>query len=444
MTVRREAPPGLLIAAPRSGGGKTTITLGLMRAFRRRGLAVAGVKCGPDYIDPAFHAVATGHPGTNLDSWAMHPALLASFADAATSDTDLVLAEGLMGLFDGIPEVPGRSGSSADIAAAFGWPVLLVLDVSGQSQSAAAVALGCTAFDPRIRIAGVVLNRVGSARHRRLATDAIERIGLPVVGSVPRTPEITLPERHLGLVQASETAELDGILDRLGTLIETHVDLDRVLALAASSPGNDTAAPEKLIPPGQRIAIARDDAFSFLYPHLLVGWRQAGAEIDFFSPLADETPPPDCDVCWLPGGYPELHAGRLSAATTFRDGVRRLAADRPVHGECGGYMVLGRGIIDATGTRHRMLDLLSPVTSFERRRMTLGYREAELLDDSVLGRRGMCWRGHEFHYATVTDPGDDAPFALVRDAYGAAPVPVGSRRELVSGSFFHMIAPATA
>src|SRR5579863_4507995 len=211
-TSRMSAPPGLLIAAPRSGSGKTTLTLGLMRALTQRGMRILGVKCGPDYIDPAFHAVATGKPGLNLDSWAMPPSLQQTLAQGAAEATDLVICEGLMGLFDGVPGESGRSGSSADIAASFGWPIVLVLDVSGQSQSAAATALGCAKFDPRLTIAGVVLNRIGSPRHQMLATDAIERLGLPVLGALRRAPEITLPERHLGLVQAAETAELDGVL----------------------------------------------------------------------------------------------------------------------------------------------------------------------------------------------------------------------------------------
>ena len=434
------SPPGLVIAAPRSSSGKTTLALGLMRAFRRRGLTVAGFKCGPDYIDPAFHEAATGRRGVNLDSWAMSPALLAALAAEASAGADLIVCEGLMGLFDGVPAPPGRSGSSADIAAAFGWPVLLVLDVSGQSQSAGAAALGCKAFDPRIEIGGIVMNRVGSDRHKRLAAEAIAQAGIPVLGALPRATDIVLPERHLGLVQAGETRNLDATLDRLADFAAAHIDLDAVLALA--KPTASTAAPRTaLAPPGQRIAIARDAAFSFLYPHLEQAWRKAGAELTFFSPLADEAPAPDCDFCWLPGGYPELHAGRLAAARNFLSGVRRFAATKPIHGECGGYMVLGRGVIDADGARHEMAGLLGLVSSFAKRRMTLGYREATLLADNPLGRKGARYRGHEFHYATVVEPGGDQPFAEVADAYGSPPTPAGGRRGLVSGSFFHLIAP---
>jgi cobyrinic acid a,c-diamide synthase len=433
-------PPGLVIAAPRSSSGKTTLALGLMRAFRRRGLKVAGLKCGPDYIDPAFHQAATGRRGVNLDSWAMGPALLGALAAQAGDGADIVLCEGLMGLFDGVPASAGRSGSSADIAAAFGWPVLLVLDVSGQSQSAGAAALGCKTYDPRIRFAGVVINRVGSERHKRLASEAIARTELRVLGALPRSTDIALPERHLGLVQAGETSNLDVVLDRLADFVAAHVDLDAILALAETSTvASASVAP--LSPPAQRIAIARDAAFSFFYPHLEQAWRSAGVELRFFSPLADETPAADCDFCWLPGGYPELHPGRLAAAQNFMQGVRRFAETKPVHGECGGYMALGQALIDDKGERHQMAGLLSLVSSFAARRMTLGYRQTTLLRDGPLGRKGARYRGHEFHYATIIEQGDDEPFAEVIDAYGSAPTRAGGCRGQVSGSFFHLIAP---
>jgi cobyrinic acid a,c-diamide synthase len=430
---------GLLIAAPRSGSGKTTFTLGAMRALRQRGVVVAGVKSGPDYIDPAFHRAALGRDSYNLDSWAMPPDLLAALAAQAASGADLLLAEASMGLFDGVPAPIGRSGASADVAAALGLPVLLVLDASGQAQSAGAVAKGCAAFDPRLRVAGVVLNNIASPRHLTLARAGIEAAGLRLVGSMPKCKDVSLPERHLGLVQAAETAGLDRKLDSLATFVENHVDLDALLEIAAPL-GLPARAVSALCPPGQRIAVARDEAFSFLYPHILGGWRQSGAEILAFSPLADEPPSAEADCVWLPGGYPELHAGRLAANTRFLGGLRAFAADRPVHGECGGYMVLGESLTDAEGTEHAMAGLLSARTSFAKRKMTLGYRDATLLDDCALGRKGQRFRGHEFHYASIVAQGADAPMASAADAYGGAPTPAGSRRGLVTGSFFHCVA----
>lgn len=432
--------PGLVVSAPRSGGGKTTLALGLMRTFARSGLKVASAKCGPDYIDPAFHAAATGRDGVNLDSWAMPPALLAALAGHAASDCDLVVAEGAMGLFDGAPGPVGRKGSTADVAAATGWPVIAVLDVSGQAESAAAVALGLARYDPRIRVAGVVLNRVASERHGKLCAPAIEALGLPVLGMLPRNDGMALPERHLGLVQACETDGLDQRLDDIADFVAANVDLHAVRSLAGRGQVTAHAAPAALSPPGRRIAVARDAAFAFLYPHLVRGWERSGAELAYFSPLADEAPDETCDVCWLPGGYPELHAGRLAGARRFKAGLTRFAERAPVHGECGGFMVLGRALVDAAGVAHEMVGLLDVETSFATRRMRLGYRLAELQSDGPLGPAGARVAGHEFHYATVSREGDDPPLALARDAHSPEPFATGARRGRVSGSFFHAIA----
>ena len=330
--------PGLIVAAPRSGAGKTTVTLALLAALRRRGLAVQAAKVGPDYIDPRFHEAATGRPSVNLDSWAMPPALLDTLVREATAQADLLVIEGAMGLFDGIPAGPRRTGASADLAARFDLPVLLVIDVAGQSQSAAAVLRGFAAHDREVEIGGVVLNRAGSERHVRLVTEALAPLNIPVLGAIPRDQTLALPERHLGLVQASEHGDLAVRLAQLADLAERHLDLDGVVRLAAT-PRLSAAECAVLPPPGQRIALAQDAAFSFVYPHVLAGWRQAGAELVPFSPLADEAPPESCDSCWLPGGYPELHAGRLAAARDFprRAGaVRRNAAGawrvRRLHG----------------------------------------------------------------------------------------------------------------
>lgn len=432
--------PGLVVSAPRSGGGKTTLALGLMRAFARSGLRVGSAKCGPDYIDPAFHAAATGREGVNLDSWAMPPDLLAALASHAAAQCDLIVAEGAMGLFDGAPGPAGRRGSTADVAAATGWPVIVALDVSGQAETAAAMALGLARYDPRIRVAGVVLNRVASERHGRLCAPAIEALGLPVLGMLPRRDDIALPERHLGLVQACETAALDERLEGLADFVSQHVDLHAVRSLASPGTSAPAAAPVALPAPGRSVAVARDAAFAFLYPHLVRGWRAEGAEIRFFSPLADEAPDEACDACWLPGGYPELHAGTLGAARIFKAGLRRFAEDRPVHGECGGFMVLGRALTDAAGAVHEMAGLLDVDTSFATRRMRLGYRMAELQSDGPLGPAGARVAGHEFHYATVSRDGGDPPFAMARDAHSPEPFPAGARRGCVTGSFFHAIA----
>jgi len=434
---------GFVVAAPRSGSGKTTVTLAVIAALRRRGIAVAAAKAGPDYIDAAFHAAATGGPCVNLDTWAMPPALIDALAREAASTAAVLVIEGAMGLFDGVPGPPGRTGAAADLAERLDLPVLMVLDVAGQSQTAAAVLRGLAAHDARVRIAGAVLNRVGSERHRALVADAVGALGMPVFGAVPRDDALAMPERHLGLVQAAEHRDLAARLDRLADMAERHLDLDAIMAAAAplAPPAPPAAGPVAVLPPpGQRIALAADDAFAFVYPHVVAGWRGAGAEIETFSPLADEPPPASCDACWLPGGYPELHAGALASAHRFRDGLRRFAETRAVHGECGGYMVLGEALVDAAGASHAMTGLFGQVTSFAARKLHLGYRGARLRHDGPLGKQGAVIRGHEFHYATVISPGHDPSFADLADAQGRALGAAGSRRGHVTGTFFHAIA----
>jgi cobyrinic acid a,c-diamide synthase len=431
----------LIIAAPQSGAGKTTATLALLAALTQRGQRVRAAKAGPDYIDPAFHAAATGAPSVNLDSWAMAPDLLDALAAQAASDAGVFVIEGVMGLFDGAPGAAGRRGATADLAARYGLPVVLVLDVARQAQSAAALVRGFAAHDSAVRIAGVILNRVGSERHRALVGEAIAAVGVPVLGAVPRDAGLTLPERHLGLVQAAEHGDLKTLFARLAAMAEQHFDLDGIVGCAAPLKLRRATPPHPaLSPPGQRIALASDRAFSFVYPHVVDAWRRAGAEILPFSPLADEPPPGHADCCWLPGGYPELHAPTLAAAGNFSDGLRRFAQTRPVHGECGGYMVLGRSLQDAGGRIHPMTGLLGHSTSFSKRKLHLGYRSARLLSDCALGRTGAILRGHEFHYATLENAGDDEGLAEIFDAEGRALGPSGGRRGRITGSFFHAIA----
>ena len=430
-------PPGLMVSAPASGTGKTTVMLGLLRALAEDGLAVQPFKSGPDYIDPAFHRAAAGRASFNLDTWAMGSDLLGAVA-ARARGADLCVAEGSMGLFDGVA-TRGRAGfgSSAETARHMGWPVVLVVDVGGQAQSAAATALGFARYDPATRLAGVVLNRVASPRHERLTRLGMDRAGLPVLGVLPRRGDLALPERHLGLVQAVEHPDLEAAIAGYAAFLREHVDLAAIRAAAVAGPA---LAPGTLPPPpAQRIALAQDAAFSFAYPHLLEGWRAGGAEIRPFSPLADEAPDPAADIVWLPGGYPELHAGRLAAAARFRAGLRRHAETRPVHGECGGYMALGAALIDKEGARHEMAGLLGLVTSYEKRRFHLGYRRAVLEAPMPGHAPGAALRGHEFHYSTILDQ-PDRPLAAVADADGN-PVPeTGSRRGHVTGTFFHLIA----
>lgn len=436
--------PGLLIAAPASGTGKTTVMLGLLAALRERGLQVQPFKNGPDYIDPAFHRAASGRDSFNLDSWAM-PGVMLDGLVAVAEGADLVLAEGSMGLFDGVA-APGAAGNgaSADLAARMGWPVVLVIDASGQAQTAAAVALGLARFRAGVTVAGVILNRIASPRHEALVRTGMAEAGITVLGVLPKRPAIAMPERHLGLVQAEEQPALQSLIAEAAALMREGVDLDALLA-AARTHATPASVP-KITPPGQRIALARDAAFSFAYPHLLHGWRAAGAEVLPFSPLGDEAPDPSADVCWLPGGYPELYGATLAQADRFRSGLRAFAATGPVHGECGGYMAMGEAIVDRHGNRHRMAGLLGLVTSFEQRKMHLGYRCATLVRAIPGHPPGSLLRGHEFHYSTILSQ-PDAPLAQVSDATGGAVPETGSTRlqpggGLSTGTFFHLIASA--
>lgn len=427
---------GVIIAAPSSGSGKTLVTLGLARAFVRQGLSVQCFKSGPDYIDPAFHRAATGRASFNLDSWAMGQGQVAGLLSKAEG-ADIVIAEGAMGLHDGVAKAGAWGhGASADLALHLDWPVLLVIDAGGLAQTAGAVALGLQQYRAGLRLAGVILNKVASPRHERLLREGMAQAGIAVLGALPKLASVALPERHLGLVQAEELPELEAILNAAADLVAAHVDLDAIRA--AAGPLRFGPMP-RITPPGQRIALARDAAFSFIYPHLIDGWRAAGAEVVTFSPLADEAPPM-ADVCWLPGGYPELHAGVLAGAERFRAGMQGFAG--PIHGECGGYMALGEGLVDKAGVRHQMLGLLGLVTSFERRKMHLGYRLATLLAPMPGQGAGSLLRGHEFHYSTILDQ-PDPPLAQVLDAEGNEVAESGSHRGRVTGSYFHLIAEAS-
>lgn len=432
---------GIVIAAPASGSGKTTLTLALLRHLRRRGWRIASAKAGPDYIDPAFHAAASGTPCLNLDPWAMRAETIAALVATLERESDIVLCEGAMGLFDGAGS-SGSRGSTADLAALIGWPVVLVVDVAGQSGSSAALLRGFASHRRDVEIAGVVFNRVGGRRHRTMLENSVRAVlpDLPILGHVPRHGELALPERHLGLVQAAEHPDLDHFLDHAAELVAAALDLPMLIDIARKSKLTSVRAARPLVPLGQNIAIARDAAFAFAYPAVLAGWRDAGAELLFFSPLANEPPDPRADAVYLPGGYPELHAGQLAGNHRFLAGLRDAARrDAVIYGECGGYMTLGRCLIDASGARHAMADLLPVTTSFAERRRQLGYRNARLAASGPLGVAGMEFRGHEFHYATIPWEGDGAPLFTVADVDGASLGSVGRVAGRVMGSFLHLI-----
>ncbi len=424
---------GLIIAAPRSASGKTMITLGLLRALRDRKVDVRSAKSGPDYIDPQFHAAASGNPCVNLDAWAMPPDQLR--ATASGQGGELLIVEGAMGLFDGAPDDdPMGKGSVADLAAILDLPVVLVLEASHQAQTAAVLVQGLANYRNDVRIAGVILNRVGSERHVDMLTRAIATTGIPVLGAVPRSDRLDTPSRHLGLVQPGERPDLVKFIKKAASLVAEHVDLQALLGLAADVTPAQSAP--RLSPLGQRIAVARDEAFGFVYPHILSDWQRQGAEIRVFSPLANEAPDPSVDAIYLPGGYPELHARTLTMNRAFRDGmVSARERGTLIYGECGGYMVLGETLTDGGGITYPMLGFLPVSTSFETPKFHLGYRH--LTPEPVLPWGPL--KGHEFHYATVTKSEPGRLFSA-KGAIGNPLPDMGHINGRVCGSFAHVIA----
>lgn len=421
----------LMISAPASGAGKTVTTLALLRALRDRGVDVRAGKSGPDYIDPHFHQAATGMSSVTLDAWAMGADALR--ARAAGQGGEFLLVEGAVGLLDGAGMT--GAGSAADLAGSLGAPVVLVIDAARHAHSAVLPLAGARAMRPDLAIAGVILNRIGSARHEAMARGAVERAGFACFGAIPRDEALETPSRHLGLVQALERPDIETFIANAAQMIAARVDLDGLCAAAAPLV-QPAGAVRGIGPIGQRIAVASDVAFAFAYPHLLADWQRAGAEVSLFSPLADEAPARDADAVFLPGGYPELHAGVLANANHFRAGMA--AHTGVIYGECGGYMALGEGLIDADGMRHQMLGLLPLTTSFAARKLTLGYRRLRALGGLLVGD----FMGHEFHYATIVKEGTAPRLFSARDADDLPLADMGMRVGHSFGSYAHLIAPA--
>ena len=445
METDSDIAPGLLIAAPCSASGKSLVTLCLLAAWARRGLTLASVKVGPDYIDAEFHRAAGAGVCVNLDAWGMRRQVIRQLAASAGRDANLLIAEGVMGLFDGARD---GSGTTADIAALTGWPVILVVDGRGCGHSIGALVQGFAKFRADVPVRGVILNRVASPLHRRLLEGGCRQAGVEVLGALPEDERLCVPQRHLGLVQAREHRDLEALLRHGAALAEAHIDLGRLLELArpmSVAAAGDGALPVPFLPPAQHVAVARDVAFSFAYPHWFDVWRADGREISFFSPLQDEAPGSEAEFVFLPGGYPQLHGGRIAAAERFLGGLRA-AAQRGaiVYGECGGYLALGRGLEDADGTRHEFAGLLPLESRFGKKRV-LGYRRARLLANGFLGAGGAEFRGHEFHFVEQL-PASGTPPALFQLA---PPQRAGEKAQEgvaggmvagnVMGSFVHLI-----
>jgi cobyrinic acid a,c-diamide synthase len=405
------AVPRLVIAAPASGSGKTTVACGLMAALRARGLAVSGHKVGPDYIDPGYHALATGRPPRNLDPFLCGEDLIAPLFRHGAAGAQVAVIEGVMGLFDGVDpalELAPGYGSTAHVAQLLGAPVVLVVDAARAGRSVAALAAGFAGFDPRTPVAGVILNQVASDRHERLLRDALAGTGLPVFGVIRRTEGIVTPSRHLGLIPAAERAAPAGqAVDRMGALIAASCDLDALLALAARAPARPGPAWEPLGEPdhsGPVVAVAGGAAFTFGYTEQAELLEAAGARVAPFDPLRDEDLPEGTAGLILGGGFPEMHATGLSANGRLRERVAALAArGAPVAAECAGLLYLARTLDDRPMCG--VLDVRAAMTP----KLTLGYREAVAVTDSVLARAGDVVRGHEFHRTAAVPAAGDQP-----------------------------------
>ena len=418
---------GFILAAPSSGSGKTSLTFGLLAALRKAGTAVQGFKVGPDYIDPHYHALAAGRPCPNLDPWAMTPERMKSLLTA--SDADLCVIEGVMGLFDG---AQSGGGSTADLARTLGLPVVLVVDAKGMSGSVAALVHGFSRFDPSIDVAGVILNRVGSDRHESMLREALQDSGIPVLGSLPRLPSLSWPSRHLGLTLPQELPDMDAQARQLASVMAKRFDLSALHALARAlpAPAEPESAAAFFPSSAGSIALASDDAFRFAYPHWLTGREHR------FSPLANQRVPDDADFVFLPGGYPELHAAKLSKADAFWDSLRAAAARGvTIYGECGGYMVLGEALT-VNGTRFPMAGLLPVATHYTTGgARTLGYRSLTAPEDFWAGT---ALKGHEFHASSAECLAPPSLFHAA-DSRQASLGLHGHQISNILGSYIHII-----
>jgi cobyrinic acid a,c-diamide synthase len=413
--------PGLVIAGVSSGVGKTTVTLGLLEALRRRGLAVQAFKVGPDFIDPAYHALATGRPSYNLDGWMCGREHVVATVGERAAGADLALVEGVMGCFDGTDGL-SEDGSTAQVAKWLGAPVVLVLDAGALARSAAAVVLGFERFDPDLVVAGVLFNRAGGAVHRQWLAEAVTRACTArPLGALPSDPGVALPERHLGLVTAAEGVYSPEVRHRLAGLIEAHVDLDAFVGLARSEVARRTPS-ARSSPVSTTIAVARDPAFQFYYPDNLQALEHAGARLVFWSPMVDQVLP-EANGLYIGGGYPELYGRELAANAPMREAVRAFAhSGRPVYAECGGLMYLAESLTDLDGHLWPMVGVLPVPIVMERSRLVIGYREVTLTATGPLGPAGMRARGHEFHCSRLGDiPASVERLYTVTDGLGGTP-----------------------
>ncbi|WP_075430660.1 cobyrinate a,c-diamide synthase [Selenomonas sp. GACV-9] len=427
--------PRLVIAATQSGSGKTTIVTGLLAALCERGLTVQSFKVGPDYIDPGYHALASGRPAHNLDTWLTPEQLVPALFAAESEGVDLAVVEGVMGLYDG-----GRRGvsSTAAIAKLLDAPVLLVIDAKSMGASAAAIAQGFRDYDPSVRLAGVILNRLGSETHEVMIREAMEAIGIKVYGAMRRNDELKMPERHLGLLPVQENEERQ-VVQKMGQTIGRQLDIEAIMALARQAGPLMVEEMAAVSPVGRcRIGVARDEAFSFYYPSSLQVLERLGAELVPFSPLHDEKLP-DVDGLLIGGGFPEIFAQDLAANTAMRTAIRQQAeAGMPIYAECGGYMYLMAGLQDFAGSRYPMAGVFAGDAVMTKKLQMVGYVTAKLKCDTILGEKGMAIQGHEFHFSLEQDAKRPLrPFDFTKLRNGVV-YDAGQQYKQALGSYLHL------
>lgn len=436
------AKHAFVIAGTSSGCGKTTVTLGLLRALIARGLRVQPFKIGPDYLDSGWHSAVSGVTSRNLDAFMLPTATLNGLFNRQMQQADVAVIEGVMGLYDGYGTDPNYC-SSAAMAKQLACPVILLVDGKAVSTSIAATVMGFQQFDPSLNIAGVILNRVNSDSHYQLLAEAITRYcGLPVLGRVPVMADVELPSRHLGLVPAQENAPQDARWQQLAKQLEETVNIDHLLALSRlnSLPEGDAPAiPNPALADGLTLALAEDEAFNFYYPDNLEMLEQAGVKIQRFSPLHDRALP-DCQMVWLGGGYPEVHGAKLAANTRMLESIQHAHQQRiPIYAECGGLMYLGESLTDGDGETHAMCGVLPGHSQMGKRLTRFGYCEATAKQDTLLAKKGETLRGHEFHYSDFNSP---LPAALDcckwRDGVAISRWQGGFQHEATFASYLHV------
>ena len=410
---RQKIPPRLTIAGTHSGVGKTSIATALMAALTRRGLRVQPFKIGPDFIDPGFHRLACGRASRNLDGWMLSRETNLEILTQASADSDIAIIEGVMGLFDGSDALT-QTGSTAEMSKWLGSPVLLVIDAAAMAGSAAALIRGFEDFDPEVRLAGVLCNRVGGSGHADILREAIvAHCRAKPLGFLPSDEKIALPERHLGLVMASESLSREH-LDAMANWIEAHVDIDRLLTVAREQSlplSSRPVAPQMSVVRRARIGLARDAAFCFYYEDNLDLLQECGADLIEFSPVSDGALPANLDGLYLGGGYPELHAAELSENASMRDAIVQFAqTSRPIYAECGGFMYLCEAIVDTDGREYQMAGLFPTRVRMQKQLAAIAYVEAEVPKDALWLRGGQRVRGHEFHYSII----DEMPASVSR------------------------------